>query len=286
MKWKFAIVSAMMGAACAQVTVQVGGRPVGTRGVLNLNPGAGMLESCVDNAASSRVDCTPSVNSAVLVTHDTEHSNENYCNSATQNTSYTCRLPYRPLASYLPGMTFLLNVDATCAPSCSLNIDNLGLVNIKRIDGATDPGGALVAGQPQWIFYDGKVFRLMGGAATGAGPAPTDSRRDVIARRVIGGMEIMPYAASITLDVTAGDLHKTLTAPAAGNSTINAGTAGLPGQHMWIIVANDTVSGKIITFGANFRSSGPLAGVPGKAATIQFVSDGTAWYETGRTGNL
>jgi len=34
------------------------------------------------------------------------------------------------------------------------------------------------------------------------------------------------------------------------------------------------------------RSSGTLAGTPGKTATIQFISDGTAWYESARTTNL
>ncbi len=276
-------------AAYAQVTIQVGGTNVGTRNTLNLVSGFGVVEACQDNAASGRVDCTPSLNSAVLVTHDTVHSNENYCNSATQTTSYACQLPYKALTAYSTGMTFLLKVDTNCIASCSLNIDKIGLVNIKKSDGTSDPGGALTSGQPQWIFYDGTVFRLMGGgtgAAAGGGLAVTDARRDVIARRVIGSMDTMPYAPNMTLDVTAGDLHKTLTVPAGGNSTINASTGGLPGQHMWIIVANDTVNAKAVTFGANFRSAGVLTGVPGKAATVQFVSDGTAWYETGRTQNL
>jgi hypothetical protein len=290
MKRELAILFLFAAAAHGQVTIQVGGVTVSTRSILNLIPGAGMLETCVDNPGNSRVDCTPSVNSAVLGTHDTVHSNENFCNSATQTTAYTCTLPYKPLGSYLAGMSFLLNVDTTCAASCTLNIDRVGLVNIKKIDGTSDPGGTLVGGQPQWVFYDGTVFRLMGagtGGGTGGGaPGVTDSRRDVIARRVIGSMEIMPYASSIALDVTAGDLHKTLTAPAGGNSTINASTGGLPGQHMWIIISNDTVSAKTVTFGTNFRSSGPLTGVSGKAATLQFVSDGAAWYEVGRMLNL
>ena len=58
-------------------------------------------------------------------------------------------------------MVILLSVDATCTSSCSLNIDNVGPVNIKKIDGATDPGGTLVANQPQWATYNGTVFLLM-----------------------------------------------------------------------------------------------------------------------------
>ena len=83
-----------------------------------------------------------------------------------------------------------------------------------------------------------------------------------------------------------GRCAQTTTNNAVGNATINAVTGGLPGQHMWIIIANDLVSAKTITFGANLRSSGALAGTPGRSATIQFISDGSAWYEAARTTNL
>ena len=88
------------------------------------------------------------------------------------------------------------------------------------------------------------------------------------------------------MSVTAGDVHKTTTSNAVGDATINAATAGLPGQHMWIIIVNDLGRGKTITFGTNFKSSGTLAGTAGKTATIHFISDGTAWYEVARTLNL
>src|SRR5581483_5601839 len=135
-------------------------------------------------------------------------------------------------------------------------------------------------GQPQWIFYDGQVFRLMGVVST------RDGRGDLVARRLIGSMETIPYAAIMTLDVTAGDMHKTTTVQGIGNATIQVTTAGLAGQHMWIIVANDPGAGKTITFGANLKSAGPLTGTPGKSATIHFISDGTVWYEVARTVNL
>ena len=99
-------------------------------------------------------------------------------------------------------------------------------------------------------------------------------------------MDSLTYQAAMTLDVTAGDVHKIRTTPNGGNATLNAATGGLPGQHMWIILANDNVSAKTITFGANLLNAGPLAGVVGRSATIQFVSDGTAWYEVARTVGL
>ena len=94
---------------------------------------------------------------------DAIHGTQNYCFSATGSTSYACRISNGTLAAYSTGMTFVLVVDVPCNTKCSLNVDALGPVSIKRSDGVTDPGGTLAAGQPQWVFYDGKVFRLMGG---------------------------------------------------------------------------------------------------------------------------
>jgi len=281
-------------AVYAQVAIQVGGHPVGARSALNFTNAAGtsvsgIIQTCIDNVGANRVDCSSSYNTAFIATHDSVHENENYCNSTNGTPGYTCRLPYKPLGSYQAGMTFLLTADSTCTTACTLNIDNAGVVNIKKADGTTDPAGTIVASQPQWIFYDGKVFRMLGSGgapATSGSPGLTDRRGDVIARRVIATMDTMEYAATMNLDVTAGDLHKIRTANSAGSARINATTAGLPGQHMWIIIANDEISGKTIAFGANFRSAGPLNGAVGKVATIQFVSDGTAWYEVTRTQNL
>jgi hypothetical protein len=282
--------------AYAQIAIQVGGKPVGTRSTLNFTNAAGtsvsgILQACLDDG--SRVNCSSSYNTAFVATHDSVHDNENYCNSTNGTNAYTCRLPFKSLGSYQAGMTFLLTVDSICLGSCSLNIDNVGPVNIKKADGTNDPGGAIVAGQPQWIFYDGKVFRLTGAGAAVTSTVtnsnysgPTDQRGDVFARRVIGAMDTITYAATMSLDVTAGDLHKIRTASTAASATVNATTGGLPGQHMWIIVANDEISPKTVAFGTNFRSAGPVTGTVGKAATIQFVSDGTAWYEVARTQNL
>jgi hypothetical protein len=275
--------------ACAQgVVVQVGGKPVGSaRGVLNLASGNGILEACHDEgAAPNRITCTPSFNSAVISTHDTVHSNENYCSSANGTQQYTCRMPYKALTSYQTGMTFVLVADATCLAGCSLNIDRVGPVNIKKSDGVTDPGGALIAGQPQWVFYDGLVFRLMGNGG-GARPLETGSQlSDFMARRFIASLETMTYASTVTLETTAGDMHKTTTNNAVGNATIKAATPGLPGQHMWVIIVNDQISGKTVSFGDNLKSAGPLTGSPGKSATLQFISDGSVWYEVARTTNL
>lgn len=288
MRLQAACLCLSMAVASAQnVMVEVGAKPVGARGKLNLESGNGVLQTCRDEGpANDRITCVPSFNFALISTHDSIHNNENYCSSTNGTTLYTCRMPYKVITAYQAGMTFVLVADATCSASCSLNVDTVGPVSIKRSDGITDPGGTLIAGEPQWVFYDSRVFRLMGGGGARRGGEDPDRSRDAVARRFIASMETMTYASTVTLETTAGDVHKTTTINAVGNATINAATGGLPGQHMWIIIANDLIGAKTVTFGANLRSSGPLVGTPGKSATIQFVSDGTAWYEAARTTNL
>jgi hypothetical protein len=272
MKSLFITLCFSFAAACAQdVTVQVDGNLIGTRGAINLESGNGIVEVCRDEGSvKNRITCTPSYNSALISTHDSVHNNEHFCFSSNQTTQYTCSLPYKTIAAYQAGMTFVLVVDATCRTSCTLNIDSLGIVQIKMNDGTTDPRGALNAGEPQWVFYDGRVFRLMGAGTHRGGPE----------------METVTYAGTVTLATTAGDVHKIVTDNAVGNATIRAANGGLAGQHMWVIVVNDQVSAKTITFGENLKSAGQLAGRRGKSATLEFVSDGAAWYEVARTTNL
>jgi len=91
------------------------------------------------------------------------------------------------------------------------------------------------------------------------------------------------YAATISLDVSKTLLQKTTTVNATGNATINASAAGQAGQELKILITNDATSGKVITFGTNFKSSGTLTGTASKSALISFISDGANWYEQFRT---
>jgi len=265
------------------ITVQVGGRPVGSASVLNFDSADGIIQSC--HPEGGRITCAPAYDSNIVAHRDTIHGTQNLCTSNTRSTSYACRIASGTLQAYGAGLTLVLMVDAACDKQCTLNVDGLGPIGIKRSDGVTDPLGTLAAGEPQWVFYDGQVFRLMGGGGGSRGPAQ-DRDRDVMGRRFIASLEIMAYARTVSLETTAGDVHKTTTSNAVGNATINAATPGLPGQHMWVIVVNDQISPKTVTFGLNFKSAGPLAGSAGKSATLQFISDGSTWYEVARTTNL
>lgn len=98
-----------------------------------------------------------------------------------------------------------------------------------------------------------------------------------------GSMDTMTYASTISLDVTLGNVHKTTTVNATGAATINASAVGTAGQHMWVMIKNDATSGKVITFGTNFHSTGTITGTTSKVAMIHFISDGVGWYEVART---
>ena len=54
---------------------------------------------------------------------------------------------------------------------------------------------------------------------------------------------------------------------------------------MWVIIVNDQLSAKTITFVEHLKSAGTLTGTPGKSASLQFISDGVVWYEVARTAN-
>ena len=143
------------------ITVLLNGVPLSAGCVLNIKAGSGIVATPAANPAIGGTDLSFSYNTALIATHDTTHSNENFCDSTNGTTLYACKLPNKALLAYARGNTFFLAVDVTCAASCTVNIDTVGPISIKQSDGTTDPGGLLIAGQGKWIWYDGKIFRLM-----------------------------------------------------------------------------------------------------------------------------
>jgi hypothetical protein len=69
-------------------------------------------------------------------------------------------------SAYGTGPWFIL-ADTKCPTFCTLNVDNLGMHNIKRGDGTTDPGGIVDFTKGAWIWFDasvtgGGVFKIIG----------------------------------------------------------------------------------------------------------------------------
>ncbi|MBZ5609805.1 MAG: hypothetical protein LAP38_16205 [Acidobacteriia bacterium] len=145
------------------LAIATNGTTQGTQSTLNFISGTGIVQTCTNNAGSSRVDCTPSLNTSVALTINTAQSGAPiYCNSSNGTTAYTCSFAStKTLTAYSTGMFVLLRTDASNSGGCSLNIDALGVKSIKQKDGSTDPtSGQIAAGQFYWLFYDGTVWRM------------------------------------------------------------------------------------------------------------------------------
>ena len=116
----------------------------------NIVPGSGMVGGITNVGGVATY--TPAFNTALIPTHDTIHANENYIASSNGTINYTASMSNtKALTVYTKGMAVLFEPDVTCSTSCNLNIDSVGIQSIKQANGSTDPGGALVAHQPQWL---------------------------------------------------------------------------------------------------------------------------------------
>ena len=92
------------------------------------------------------------------------------------------------------------------------------------------------------------------------------------------------YASTIDFSPSISNILILDTVHAIGNCTIN-GRVGKVGP-VWIIINNDATSGKVITFGTGFLSAGTLTGTASKTAVVEFISDGSAFYEVSRKTGL
>ncbi len=109
---------------------------------------------------------TLSLNTAVVLTdYNASAGKPWYCKSAPNDgaNAYTCSLhAAEALTAYTEGMFLLLNPNAINTGSSTLNVDGVGLAPILQKDGVSQlTAGQLHAGQPVWIWYDGRSFRLM-----------------------------------------------------------------------------------------------------------------------------
>jgi hypothetical protein len=147
----------------AGLTIATGGTTQGAQATLNFISGTGIVQTCVNNSGASRVDCTPSLNTSVALTIGTAQSGAPvFCNSTNGTTAYSCSLASTSaLTTYSTGMFVLLRTNASNTGACTVNIDGVGIKNIKQKDGTTDPtSGQITSGQFYWLFYDGSVFRM------------------------------------------------------------------------------------------------------------------------------
>jgi len=152
------------------LAIDVGGSTVASRPALNLITSTGMTESCADNPSFNRVDCTPSVNTAVMAGIASLQQGDLLTAFSTNGTTSYVASPAAGCSATVlkSGALAWIIVDTASTGTASLNYCNQGVKNIKKSDGVTDPGATITAGLPgaQYVF-DGTLWRQAGGSGGG-----------------------------------------------------------------------------------------------------------------------
>ena len=145
------------------LTIATNGSTNGTQSTLNFISGTGIVQTCANNSGSNRVDCTPSLNTAVALTIAVKQAGTpTFCNSANGTTAYTCTFGgAKVLTAYNTGMFIVLRADTpTRAPARSTSTPSESSRLLRMTALRLRPGGAITAGKFYWLFYDGNVFRM------------------------------------------------------------------------------------------------------------------------------
>lgn len=144
------------------ITVQNTGTTVGSRSILDVSSGPGVLLATSDTGQSILIQS--SLDTAVVQTRSSEQSGESLlCVSASgSGTTYSCALS-PTLSLYTAGMVLHWQPDENgTGGATTLNVDTLGPAAMKLADGITDPApGDIIAGRVYEIWYDGTGFRLL-----------------------------------------------------------------------------------------------------------------------------
>lgn len=183
-------------------------------------------------------------------------------------------------------------VDAGSAANTGINIDRTGAVAVGR-GSTTNSGGKLeIVSTTEQLrtSYDSSNYASYtvssGGDLTIApsGGDTTITGTLTVSKVLATTPSALTYASPTSVDVTLGNVFTVTTVNATGSVTFNATAGGTAGQRIVFIVTNDATSAKTITFGTNFVPNGTLtpSGV-NKVATIEFISNGTSFYELART---
>jgi hypothetical protein len=274
------------GAGISGLGIAVNGIAQGTQPTLNLISGSGITQVCANNSGANRVDCTPSLNTAVALTiANSQAGKADYCNSTNGTDAYTCSLnASAALTAYTAGMHLTLNADATNTGAASLNIDSLGIKNIKQADGVTDPAnGQIVAGRPTVVYFDGTVWRLPQYSGVGAcdnSHAISGSGNCISTPTILGSVSLASQTASVAytnlVPTPAAGLYRVVavaqatTAATSGSGCSLAVTIGYTDSAG--ATTNNTISG--LSLAALGRSTGTMS---------LMVASGALTYSTTRT---
>jgi hypothetical protein len=149
------------GSGGGSLAIDNNGTLVGSRNVMNLIGGVGVVNTISDTG--TQINVQQSVDTSVIPSKATAQSGAMFlCNSAGSSNAYTCGMS-PTLQGYTTGMVLAWKPNVNGAGGATtLNVDTLGSVSLKQADGVTDPASAdIVAGRLYNVWHDGTVFRLM-----------------------------------------------------------------------------------------------------------------------------
>ncbi len=274
------------GAGISGLGIDVNGTAQGTQPTLNLISGTGIVQVCVNNTGANRVDCTPSLNTALALTiANSQAGKPDFCSSTNGTDSYACTLNASAiLTAYTAGMHLTLNADTGSSGATSLNVDSLGTKSIKQADGLTDPSTSqIVAGRPVTIYYDGTVWRLPANSGIGTCDslhAISGAGNCILPPTISGSVVLAAQTASVTvsnlISTPAAGLYRVVTvaqattAATAGSGCSLAVTIGYTDSAG--STTNNTISG--LSLAALGRSMGAMS---------LMVASGAVTYSTTRT---
>lgn len=150
------------GGGGSSVQIQNANLPVGSRPILDVSNGLGILLAVSDTGTTIAIQ--PSVDTALIQTRASSQSGATvFCASSSgSGTAYTCGLS-PSLTTYSTGMVlhWIPDVNGAGGPT-TLNVDTLGVVPVKLADGSTDPAGTdIVARRMLELWNDGTSFRIV-----------------------------------------------------------------------------------------------------------------------------
>jgi len=149
------------GGGSGSLAIDNNGTLVGSRNIMNLIGGVGVVNTISDTG--TQINVQQSVDTSVIPSKANAQSGAMWlCSSAGSSSAYTCGLS-PTLQAYSTGMVLAWKPNVNGAGGATtLNVDTLGAVTVKQADGVTDPTGAdIVAGRLYKVWHDGTVFRLM-----------------------------------------------------------------------------------------------------------------------------
>jgi hypothetical protein len=181
------------------------------------------------------------------------------------------------LTAYTAGNAFYFVAAATNTSAMTINIDGLGVKDIRRLGSVALAAGDIVAGQIALIVYNGTNFQLLDGNAF-SNLRVSDTLNLSAYTETVSAYSTV--GASQTLSIAVGTvLTATLTSATPCTFTMPAAIAGKSFLFLLKQPASGTATTATFT-GVKWGSAGApvITAALGKMDILTFVSDGTNWY--------